>query len=104
MKALALDIIEHQERCGIVRRMKVEEHGDVRVPERADSPCLGGEARKGVRIIERAGHQHLERNGALEAEIRGQVNGAHTALPEPSLDAEAAGQHGAGIGREHAGD
>jgi hypothetical protein len=59
---------------------------DVRVPQTRYCFCLAQEPREFMRPGVRAAEEHLERNGAVEAQVPGLVDDAHAAAAEDRLD------------------
>jgi hypothetical protein len=93
----ALDELHRQKRLTVAGLSEVEDAHDVRALELADQLGLALEARPHVRIVGEHPAQELQRDGALQVDVRGPVDVAHATRGEVAFDLEAAVEQRAGL-------
>ncbi len=86
----------HGQEDGAVVVALVEDRHDVGVRELRRRPGLGHEAGRELVVVTETGVHHLHRDGAVEPQVGGLVDGRHAAAGDPRPDHVAAVEHPAG--------
>ena len=112
LQRLARDVLEDDVGAPVVLA-GVDDADQVGMRELGDRPRLAAEALELVLLVGDLAVQHLDRDGAVERLVDGQVDGGHAAAAQLRLQPVAAGEHrsdhraaqliehGSGVGRGH---
>ena len=89
---LAVDVLHRHERTAVVLADVVDVH-DVRMREPRGEPCLAEKARAQLVVAREILGEALQRDGAVELDVAGEVDDRHRAVAERALELVAARDH-----------